>query len=674
MKAKTLVPSALAAVFVWAFLGHAHDVPVHLKIAAAAVVQSANFQQYCSDNNIKDTDLFLITHNNHQENNSAEVLVCAGAMWEDDNGLDAGSARSLNHFYDPTSKMGLHIRNTLGSALPSTNWGTQSNAAFSYLFFSGVNDYAWQNARSYQSNWIVQPLQTNRNGQAALMFRSVGQVMHLLQDTSQPQHVRNEQHLDQWPFIHINTTWRSKFEDWGSQHLADTNFEINFQMAPLNWTLAGFTNLASFWDRNLYNGTDVVPLEDDVDSGPLLGLAEFCNGNFLTVTGTYGNLPGGTYELPSSVFTTLSSVQSNPAASATIVTIDGKQYAHCVVAQTNGGITVPIHSALDFLAAKFTSQTAQLNNIHADDPDVISNYHSILLPQAVAYSTGLLDYYFRGRLQVTNASISGTTCEFVAQNVSPQAFSGGKFRMFYDDASGNRTEATNLITTYSNSLASNGVISGSFTISSGADDTCTLAYFGTIGVNGSGVALDSVDANIACTSVQFLPANGDGWQFRDVDAICYVGYGAPTISLDVLLTWLNSIDITTVPWGYEIQGIWNDDYSNAVFNVFTNYEDVLGTYSCRLDCPLPYPFYEYTKVQWLAPSNGAPYAIEAYVATNGTPVAVCSGVADYTRIVNLPMPPESYGCAVQYFLVTSPPWPTNAPSCCPPTGDPFSCQ
>src|SRR5207245_9304306 len=37
---------------------------------------------------------------------------------------------------------------------------------------------------------------TDRNEELGLMFQSLGQVIHLIQDVSQPQHVRNDAHLN----------------------------------------------------------------------------------------------------------------------------------------------------------------------------------------------------------------------------------------------------------------------------------------------------------------------------------------------------------------------------------------------------------------------------------------------------------------------------------------------
>ena len=127
----------------------------------------------------------------------------------DENG-DVGGYRSYNHFYDPLDTMygkGLSdesadIRGVVGTN--SFAWGSVSNCmGINYGGYFGLggnlgtfNIWSWQNARGY--GWLGLTATNKADRQAALdnMFRSVGQVMHLLQDTTSPQHVRNEQQLD----------------------------------------------------------------------------------------------------------------------------------------------------------------------------------------------------------------------------------------------------------------------------------------------------------------------------------------------------------------------------------------------------------------------------------------------------------------------------------------------
>jgi hypothetical protein len=235
-----------------------------------------------------------------------------------------------------------------------------------------------------------------------------------------------------------------------------------------------------FWDRGLYSGTSFAPLDADTNCEcSTLGLAEFCNGNFLTIRGSYADLSGANtngsfgvsaYPYPKTTSTDLSTFLFNPRGFAKPLANGTYRFT---LKKSSQGATVPQHCAVDLLAAyypnKFTVSTTSVDWVHPDDPDVMASYHSILIPKAIAYSAGLLNYYFRGRLQIICSTTNGQTCEFTAMNVSPQAFSGGVFRVFSDDSSGNRTEATDLSTTYNpnpynGGLATNETITGTFTV------------------------------------------------------------------------------------------------------------------------------------------------------------------------------------------------------------------
>ena len=56
------------------------------------------------------------------------------------------------------------------------------------------NQFSLVDARLYQLRSLIEAAPEERERQAALMFRSLGQVIHLLQDMAQPQHTRNDIH------------------------------------------------------------------------------------------------------------------------------------------------------------------------------------------------------------------------------------------------------------------------------------------------------------------------------------------------------------------------------------------------------------------------------------------------------------------------------------------------
>jgi hypothetical protein len=91
--------------------------------------------------------------------------------------------------------------------------------------------------------------------------------MHLLEDTTQPQHVRNEQHVDKFGTLF----WESPIEDWGLANVAYLNYGDG---SMLDWRDADFTKLEDFWDRHLYNGNPQALVDAENGGANTLGLAE----------------------------------------------------------------------------------------------------------------------------------------------------------------------------------------------------------------------------------------------------------------------------------------------------------------------------------------------------------------------------------------------------------------
>jgi hypothetical protein len=176
-----------------------HDVPVHRLITENAVDSAFDYSSAYT--------AFLDNISTDCPASDAKNSIIEGSAREDDpvsaySLKDAGGWRSLNHFYDPLDKTygkGLSDFAPDLRVLEGTNsfaWGSISNCAG--IAANGLyptNIWSWQNARGYEWLCLTATNQSERQTNLLFMFRAVGQVMHLLEDASQPQHVRNEQPL-----------------------------------------------------------------------------------------------------------------------------------------------------------------------------------------------------------------------------------------------------------------------------------------------------------------------------------------------------------------------------------------------------------------------------------------------------------------------------------------------
>jgi hypothetical protein len=289
----------------------AHQQVVHeaITINAAAATAIVSF----------DYNDFLNTVSSDYNASEAIEQMKAGSFDEDfqDEPGDVGGIRSYNHFYDPLTGQGLsdyplisdefNRRITMGTN--SFSWASISNCVGlnfnGYVFgkdanLNTSNIWSWQNVRGYEMAAFLGVSPTTRSNNFNNMFRALGQVMHLLQDTSQPQHVRNEQHWDK-----EFSPWKSYIEAYGAAHVGTLNYGDG---SMLDWRGLGFTDMQNFWDRNLYTTNNSQSqnsqvLDNDANGGTQLGLAEFGNANFLGERHLYGEFysPGNIayYPFPS---------------------------------------------------------------------------------------------------------------------------------------------------------------------------------------------------------------------------------------------------------------------------------------------------------------------------------------------------------------------------------------
>jgi len=346
------------------------------------------------------------------------------------------------------------------------------------------------------------------------MFYALGHVLHLNQDTTSPPHTRDDNHLPGW----LGGPGVSFFEEYGEgtylRHGRRFSDDSGFPLSATEWSdwlAAGFTSLESFWDRNLYSGQPEVLDGNETGQGSAnqLGLAEYCNGNFLSRHALYPEVPGLT---PRHVFPYPSIFDTDFETK-----FSGAPYGYTPQPQTDElmlnrifldkvahGAKLKNHAVLSYLAVNKRKKTFPYG-ISIHDDSVLGAYYTNLMPKAVEYSAGILDYFFRGRLDVGAVQLAGQ-CQMHITNRSGQTLSSGALTLYQDDAGGNRTPVSLTVpwtdsSTLADGAALDGTVSGTFS----GDTKLTLVYQGTIGVGAGSPppALDSVDALIAIAAKSF---------------------------------------------------------------------------------------------------------------------------------------------------------------------------
>jgi hypothetical protein len=469
--------------------------------------------------------------------NGATNSMVKGSFDEDFIDQDVGGKRSLNHFYDPITGKGLSNIIPDDRITPfgqdSFTWVSISNCPGLHVIeVATMNQWSWPNARSYEWLGLTATNQSQRQTNLAGMFRSVGQVMHLLEDCSQPQHVRNEQHLDTWWVdgpawwkTGPNTPWRSPIEDYYK------NYPLHYVQGILDWRGAGFTKLEDFWNRHLYAPGSATVLANAENGGAQLGLAEWCNGNFLAARHLFPEFfnPGSVeyYPFPSrDTSTDYADIKAHPAHGVDLYRFpDGTVGKGIYLAKTSDGITYNHIARVNYLGAKISGLTGPRYCTIAD-PNVLGDYHDKFIPKAVEYSAGLLDYFFRGTMDVSVVGFNTNSMQYTNRivNTSGQDFSAGTFSIFRDDTNGVRTLVAQTNFSGQTLPNSNSMIM-TFPASVPQSTNFLLVYQGTIGMNGT-TALDPVDAGISIAAKQFTL--GIDWTQLEWEDIGYPNYGPPS--------------------------------------------------------------------------------------------------------------------------------------------------
>jgi len=291
--------------------------------------------------------------------------------------------RVINHFHDPLQQWShAGIFNVGYSALI---WAQDQSAPD-----NSPNLFTWKKARDNFYNALT----TGSEQSYADTFLDLGHLMHLVSDMAVPAHVRLDPHLT------LPTKWTDfiedpdPFESW----TADYSTQLNYTGTPVDPAIfshaiastAAPAPISALWDHDVYQ-QDTNP-NITLTTGPMtVGLAEYTNANFFSKD----TFAGYTYP-DAGVNAVLDVDWYHPEEFVE----NGKTVHRVYLWRNVGGSAGPIKIA----AASLISYDTLKKN--TDPPWMIDNkvnedYASRLVPAAVGYSTALLDYFFRGKIELT---------------------------------------------------------------------------------------------------------------------------------------------------------------------------------------------------------------------------------------------------------------------------------
>jgi hypothetical protein len=331
---------------------------------------------------------------------SISDLIEFGSRWED----ESASAQALRHFYDPVFDRPLDVGGS-GSSLiaKSPDWALEDNATF----LSQSNSY--RDARNYFYNALTAATELDRRKSFGLMFQSIGQVIHHLQDMAQPQHVRNDPHCDSPVCQTIDPRFFApsqyeKYTDLDSPTDRLRQIRVNLPFleegsSPVypgaNPATLPLKKPRDFW-RTTTPGSSIA-------NGK--GISEYTSRNFFsagTITASYASPQPPTI---SDWYAPSESVDIRQLLPGT--TLQGTVHFHerPVTDSLAGTSDVNKRALSDGL---FDGDLAQIYSttgtsgylVFALNRFTFDAAHHYLIPRAVAYSSGLINYFFRGQIDV----------------------------------------------------------------------------------------------------------------------------------------------------------------------------------------------------------------------------------------------------------------------------------
>ncbi len=387
---------------------------------------------------------------------SVELWVAEGSRREDDFTIFP-FGRFLNHFHHPLRPWDQAGLSDILSGMSSAVWAQMRNQQA-----TGTGSWSWQETRDRYYQALTSQSKVDRDRFLAQTFRGLGHQIHLIQDAASVPHARNEAHssgfsIETWTAQRFQLTRASEFGQILGQTpriLPDPQLfsQVADPLVPVP--------VSKFIDADQYNGgnpdaTTALFSGTTASGQPALlspfGLSEYTNANFVHRDTIF------TDTLPQShkwwsPYPRLSSTNVLTEIVPEVLTAeDGIADQVVYVRKERDGEQIDHFLKTTFSAirgSELLGNATPVSQIFQLDDRVYEDYAGLLLPRAVGYSAGLLDYFFRGRLKGVLQRVEGPlsaidsppyTVELKLTNESEEEMRGA-FRLYVDDPEDKRTQ------------------------------------------------------------------------------------------------------------------------------------------------------------------------------------------------------------------------------------------
>lgn len=303
---------------------------------------------------------------------------------------DIPVSRSFRHYHNPLE--------TWDKAGYKGMWESSIIWAQTYNPHTYYQHYSWQDARDYFHWALTSEDQTERDYYFAKMFRTIGQVMHLVEDSSVPLHTRNDTHV----FFHYEY-WveKTRQNESGTFYLwlSDvTRYGYDKSILGITPNPLAPIPIARIVDTDKYHQNGDNP---EVTLYEPVGIAEYSNANFFSTDTRFENFPHPNWDNVQAVDF---EIKHPLDQSHTVVR---PYYWKNIDPPARDGDTgyrlAAVGLLLDYAKRHFPGYINLLRDWErpALDANVYSDYAERLIPRAVGYSASLLAYFFRGTIEIS---------------------------------------------------------------------------------------------------------------------------------------------------------------------------------------------------------------------------------------------------------------------------------
>ena len=406
----------LCLVLVWTTMAQGYEELIHQDLSLAALKAS----RVANDNSARSRlglPRSLFGPDSPYYPNSEGKLGTIAQLIQDGANFEDSGLRSINHFFDPRSTAPLSLN--AGDYL--TPWDSVGTQALILTAVGAVNalattspdwalgtfttvsrlpqTYSYADLKKYYLQSVTDKSNAVRAQAVGLSFETLGRIIHHVQDMAQPQHVRNDIHLrlDEFerdctgliqavygPICPAYKSLRgpSTYEQWTTfvrSSLPMNGYDPVY--GPSSDGLGTFGDARRFWT---YFGK---------------GMADFTNRNFLSVNTMKVAPPGvGNRYVIKAIDLCNGAVPTCGVVNADDVVVFYSSVVDDQFRPSTGGPHP--YAAADSI---FDPDYRRLNLAGA--PQTVNRFtfvydHAYLLPRAIGYSAGFINYFFRGEMEI----------------------------------------------------------------------------------------------------------------------------------------------------------------------------------------------------------------------------------------------------------------------------------